>query len=80
VAEAPTGGVGLYARVSSHDQRADLDRQVARLSQWAAQTDAPVVRVEAVGCAQRDVGPAAFVGADGQDVVRGSTSSAAPDR
>jgi putative resolvase len=26
----------LYARVSSHDQRADLDRQVARLSQWAA--------------------------------------------
>ena len=25
----------LYARVSSHDQRADLDRQVARLTQWA---------------------------------------------
>lgn len=27
--------VGLYAGVSSHDQRADLDRQVARLSEWA---------------------------------------------
>ena len=45
--EAPVGGVGLYARVSSHDQRADLDRQVARLSEWAAQGNAPVVRVEA---------------------------------
>ena len=28
-------GVVLYARVSSHDQRADLDRRVARLTQWA---------------------------------------------
>jgi len=26
------GGTGLYARVSSHDQRAGLDRQVARLT------------------------------------------------
>ncbi|MHB8293963.1 MAG: recombinase family protein [Acidimicrobiales bacterium] len=25
----------LYARVSSHDQRADLDRQVAQLTGWA---------------------------------------------
>ncbi|WP_186242270.1 IS607 family transposase [Mycobacterium simulans] len=25
----------VYARVSSHDQRADLDRQVARLRQWS---------------------------------------------
>jgi putative resolvase len=40
-------GAGLYARVSSHDQRADLDRQVARLSGWAAQAGHPVVRVEA---------------------------------
>ncbi len=38
---------GLYARVSSHDQKADLDRQVARLSAWAAQAGLPVVRVEA---------------------------------
>lgn len=43
---ACAGGVGLYARVSSHDQRADLDRQVARLSQWAGQAGAMVVRVE----------------------------------
>jgi putative resolvase len=41
------GGLGLYARVSSHDQRTDLDRQVSRLSQWAAAASAPVVRVEA---------------------------------
>jgi putative resolvase len=41
------GAAGLYARVSSHDQKADLDRQVARLSSWAAQAGLPVVRVEA---------------------------------
>ena len=41
------GGLGLYARVSSHDQRGDLDRQVDRLTGWAAQAGAPVVRVEA---------------------------------
>jgi putative resolvase len=40
-------GVGLYARVSSHDQRPDLDRQVARLSEWASQAGVKVVRVEA---------------------------------
>ena len=39
------GGLGLYARVSSHDQRAGLDRQVARLTQWAAAASARVVRV-----------------------------------
>ena len=43
---APKDGVGLYARVSSHDQEADLDRQVARLSAWAAQAGLPVIRVE----------------------------------
>lgn len=42
-----SGGIGLYARVSSHDQKADLDRQVARLTEWAAGTGRPVVRVEA---------------------------------
>jgi putative resolvase len=46
-AASPQGGAGLYARVSSHDQKADLDRQVARLSAWAAQARLPVVRVEA---------------------------------
>ncbi len=29
------GRVVVYARVSSHDQRHDLDRQVARLTEWA---------------------------------------------
>ncbi|PBA08411.1 integrase [Mycobacterium avium subsp. hominissuis] len=29
------GRAVVYARVSSHDQRADLDRQVARLAGWA---------------------------------------------
>lgn len=43
---SPTG-FGLYARVSSHDQKADLDRQVARLSEWAAKAGASVVRIEA---------------------------------
>jgi putative resolvase len=41
------GGAGLYARVSCHDQKAGLDRQVARLSAWAVQAGLPVVRVEA---------------------------------
>ena len=45
-ASGAAGGVGLYARVSSHDQRNDLDRQVTRLSQWAGQVGATVVRVE----------------------------------
>ena len=40
-------GVGLYARVSSHDQQADLVRQTARLAAWAAQAGATVVRSEA---------------------------------
>jgi putative resolvase len=42
----PAAGVGLYARVSSHDQKSDLERQVARLSTWAAQAGLRVVRVE----------------------------------
>ena len=46
-ASASGGGLGLYARVSSHDQKADLDRQVARLAAWAARSGLPVARVEA---------------------------------
>src|ERR1039457_3401678 len=46
-AKKDTGGAGLYARMSSHDQRPDLDRQVARLSMWAAKAGVPVSRVEA---------------------------------
>ncbi|MET8208860.1 IS607 family transposase [Streptomyces sp. NPDC005373] len=40
------GGLGLYARVSSHDQKGDLERQLARLSAWAAKAGGKVVRVE----------------------------------
>lgn len=46
VAQA-SAGFGLYARVSSHDQKSDLDRQVARLTSWAALAGGRVVRVEA---------------------------------
>ncbi len=35
-APAEGGGLGLYARVSSHDQKPELDRQVARVAAWAA--------------------------------------------
>lgn len=46
-AEEASAGVALYARVSSHDQRADLERQLARLSQYAAKQKLHVV--ESVG-------------------------------
>ena len=45
--DAPLEGqpraVALYARVSSHDQRSDLDRQLARLSRYAADHNLHVV-------------------------------------
>jgi putative resolvase len=47
VVVAKTEGVGLYARVSSHDQKADLDRQTARLTAWAADAGCRVLRSEA---------------------------------
>ena len=45
-ATAPAVGLGLYARVSSHDQRSDLERQLAMLTEWAATAGQLVVRVE----------------------------------
>jgi putative resolvase len=39
------GRVVVYARVSSHDQRADLDRQVARLADWATANGHAVAEV-----------------------------------
>jgi putative resolvase len=38
--------VALYARVSSHDQRGDLDRQVSRLSSYAADSGLAVSQIE----------------------------------
>jgi putative resolvase len=46
--DAPVGGaeaVVVYARVSSADQRADLDRQVARVTGWATGQGLTVGRV-----------------------------------
>ena len=45
VAQPATGQVVVYARVSSTDQRADLDRQVARVTTWATGRGLPVSRV-----------------------------------
>ena len=42
---ATEGGVALYARVSSSDQQADLDRQVARLAEFAATKNLHVIEV-----------------------------------
>ena len=49
-AVAARARVVVYARVSSHDQRTDLDRQVARLTEWATS------RGHEVGEVVRDVG------------------------
>ena len=46
-----TGSVAVYARVSSADQRTDLDRQVARVTTWATGEGLSVGRVVTeVGC------------------------------
>lgn len=47
VPERPDAGAVLYARVSSADQRADLDRQVARLAAFAAERGLRVAKVVA---------------------------------
>jgi predicted site-specific integrase-resolvase len=58
VGDEPIGEAGpralsaVYARVSSADQRADLDRQVARVTAWATAQQIPVDKVVV------EVGPA----------------------
>jgi putative resolvase len=42
---AAGGGVVIYARVSTHDQRAGLDRQVSRLTAWTTDQDLTVRQV-----------------------------------
>jgi putative resolvase len=57
-ASPPVEGVVLYARVSTHDQRIDLERQVARLTAWAADHDVSVAEVVTeVGSAMNDRRP-----------------------
>ena len=46
-AEREDVGAVLYARVSSADQKADLDRQVARLAAFAAENGMRVAKVVA---------------------------------
>ncbi|MDA8046764.1 MAG: IS607 family transposase [Actinomycetota bacterium] len=43
--EGPAGQTVVYARVSSADQRSDLDRQVARVTAWATSQEMSVDRV-----------------------------------
>ena len=45
-AAQPGGTAAIYARVSSHDQRPDLDRQIARLAAWAGRHGYAVSRIE----------------------------------
>lgn len=42
---APRGRTAVYARVSSADQKADLDRQVARVTAWATTQQIAVDKV-----------------------------------
>ena len=51
-ATPPTGVSVVYARVSSADQRQDLERQVARVTTWATERNLSVDRVVT------EVGPA----------------------
>ncbi len=44
---SPAGGVALYARVSSSDQKTDLDAQIGRLAAYAAAQRLVVVRTAA---------------------------------
>lgn len=41
----PVGVTAIYARVSSADQKTDLDRQVARITTWATGQNIPINRV-----------------------------------
>ena len=55
---AAVGGLGLYSRVSSHDQKADLQRQSDRLHSWATATGIPIVRaVSEVGSGMNGARP-----------------------
>jgi putative resolvase len=50
-------GVALYARVSSADQKNDLDRQVARLLEYAVKKRLPIAKsVTEIGSAMMPVG------------------------
>lgn len=43
-AVSPSGGAALYARVSSADQKSDLERQIVRLVEYATKNGHPVTK------------------------------------
>lgn len=43
--KATEGGVALYARVSRTDQKADLERQMARLALYAAENSLRITEI-----------------------------------
>jgi putative resolvase len=45
--EVRPGRAVIYARVSSHDHRLDLERQIARVARWAAQEGLQIAEVVA---------------------------------
>jgi putative resolvase len=45
--DSSPGRAVIYARVSSHDRRLDLDRQIARVARWATQEGLQVAEVVA---------------------------------
>jgi putative resolvase len=45
--DSPPGRTVIYARVASHDQHVDLDRQIARVTRWATQEGLTVAQVVA---------------------------------
>jgi putative resolvase len=47
LSDSPPGRIVIYARVSSHDQRLDLDRQIARVARWTTQEGLQVAEVVA---------------------------------
>jgi Resolvase, N terminal domain len=47
LSDSPPGRVVIYARVSTHDQRLDLDRQITRVARWATQEGLQVAEVVA---------------------------------
>jgi len=74
VAPSPAGRADLYARVSSHDQKADLDRQVARLTTWAADAGGQVTLGERAPFGSLvDVTASGFL--DRQSLIRRSGST-----
>jgi hypothetical protein len=60
----PAGRVALYVRVSAHDERADLDRQIARPTARATGQGAVVAEVDCEGWLGHEPPPAGPFGVE----------------